>query len=134
MAPSPASSTPKESTTVCRMRRSVSCAGRRVAVAERLGDGATRTAGPTRVRMLASPTSNERCTLPDLARLGQQALDRELEVVDLLEGEVHALGDAADDQPHDGLEIAGQRRLEVDAFGLDRQRGSPMVPSPTTRS
>ena len=46
--------------------------------------------------------------------LGEQALDGELEVVDLLEGEVHALGDAADDQAHDGLEVARQRRLEVD--------------------
>ena len=51
-----------------------------------------------------------------LAGLGQQALDRELEVVDLLEREVHALGDAADDQPDHGLEVARQGRLEVDAL------------------
>ena len=90
--------------------------------------------GPTRVRMLDSPTSNERRTLPDLAGLGEQALDRELEVVDLLEREVHALGDAADDQADDRLEVARQRGHEVDAFLVVGQRGSPIVPSPTTRS
>ena len=72
--------------------------------------------------------------MPHLPRLRQQALDGELEVVDLLEGEVHALGDAADDQPHHRLEVARQRRLEVDAFMQLVHFGSPMVPSPTTRS
>ena len=79
-------------------------------------------------------TAREELIERHLPRLGEQALDRELEVVDLLEGEVHALRDPADDQPHDGLEIARQRRLEVDALGQLRHRGSPMVPSPTTRS
>ena len=69
--------------------------------------------------------------MPAVPGLGQQPLDGELEVVDLLEGEVHALGDAADDQAHDGLEVARQRRLEVDSLLL---LGQAIVPSPTTQS
>ena len=84
--------------------------------------------------MLVLPHLERQLHAAHLARLGQQALHRELEVVDLLEREVHALGDAADDQPHDGLKIARQRRLEVDAFMQLVHLGSPMVPSPTTRS
>ena len=68
---------------------------------------------------------------PDGPRLGQQALDGELEVVDLLEREVHTLGDAADDQAHDAVEVAGERRLEVDAL---RHHDFSIVPSPTTQS
>ena len=67
--------------------------------------------GPTRARTRPSATSNERLHGLLLAGLGQQALDGELKIVDLLEREVHALGDAADDQPDDGLEVAGQRGL-----------------------
>src|SRR5918999_2602519 len=70
----------------------------------------------------------------DLAGLGQQALDRELEIVDLLEREVHALGYPADDEPHDGMEVAGQRRVEIDSLLVLRHLGRPMVPSPTTQS
>jgi hypothetical protein len=107
--------------------------GRRVAVAQRfrhrrLGERAH--SGPD-----AGLADLEREThAAHLARLGQQALDRELEVVDLLEGEVHALRDPADDQPYHGLEVARQRRLQDDAFARLRHVGSPIVPSPTTRS
>ena len=105
MPPSPTSSTPKESTTVWRMRCSVSCAGARVAVAERLGHRGLAERPDARADAVAADLERE----PHAAlraRLGQQPLDGELKVVDLLEGEVHALGDAADDQPHDGLEVA----------------------------
>src|SRR5205085_11196731 len=73
--------------------------------------------------------------------LRQQPLDRELEVVYLLEAEVDPLGDAADDQPHDGMEVASDRRLELDplAFWLDQATTSLrteelIVPWPSTRS
>jgi hypothetical protein len=89
--------------------------------------------GPTRADARLADLEGE-ADAADLAGLGEQPLHGQLEVVDLLEREVDALGDAADDEAHHGLEIAGQRRLEVDAFRLDGQRGSPMVPSPRTRS
>ena len=108
-------------------------AGRHVAVAKRLGDRALGERPHARADARLAHLEGQ-LDAADLARLGEQPLDRELEVVDLLEREVHALGDAADDQAYDSVEVARQRRFEVDAFVLVDQRGSPMVPSPTTRS
>ena len=83
--------------------------------------------------MLDSADLEREADAPDLAGLGEQALDRELEVVDLLEREVHALGDAADDQADHRLEVARQRGHEVDALWWLVTRLSD-GPSPTTRS
>jgi hypothetical protein len=107
--------------------------GRRVPVAQGLRDGRRRERPDARPDA-RPPHLKRQLHAAHLTRLGQEALHRELEVVDLLEREVHALGDAADNQPHDGLKIARQRRLEVNAFKQLVHLGSPMVPSPTTRS
>ena len=92
--------------------------------------------GPTRARMPSSTISKERLHAADLTGLGEQPLDGELQVVDLLEGEVDALGDTSDDQANDGLKVAGERRLELDELSFDRRihSGSPIVPYPTTAS
>ena len=111
--PSSAVSTPNESTTVCRIRRSVSTPGGAVAVRERLGDRARAERSHPRANAVLDDLERE-ADAADLARLGEQPLDGELQVVDLLEGEVDALGDASDDQANDRLEVAGERRVELD--------------------
>src|SRR5918995_2376894 len=63
MAPSPTSSTPNESTTVCRIRRSVSWPGG-LSPSRSASATADSDSGPTRVRILDWPTSNDSRTLP----------------------------------------------------------------------
>ncbi len=80
-------------------------AGRGVAVAQRVGDRALAERSDARAdAVLADLEGEPHAALR--AGLGEQPLDGELQVVDLLEGEVHPLGDAADDQPHDRMEVA----------------------------
>ena len=94
ITPSPStSSTPNESTTVLRMRSQGQLARSRIAVAQRVGDGPLVERPDARADRLLADLEAQ---MDGVARpgLGQQPLHRQLEVVDLLEREVHPLGDA----------------------------------------
>src|SRR4051794_38897404 len=49
------------------------------------------------------------------ARLGQEPLDRELEVVELVEAEVEPIADPAQDEPDDRVPSASDGRYELDS-------------------
>ena len=109
-----------------RIRAERERAGRVLAVLERVAPARARAAArcacpDAPVRELEGRAS----TRPSPPGLGQQALDRQLEVVHVLEAEVGALGDAAHDQPHDRPERPVQRRLEGHAVSHRPRHGAP---------
>ena len=133
ITPSPStSSTPNESTTVLRMRSRVSWPGR---------ESPSRSAS-VMARSSQRPHARADRLLADLEAqvdgvaspgLGQQPLHRQLEVVDLLEREVHPLRDAADDQPDrpaGSRATAARRGRSAPCSGVTSPPRSSRSPSP----
>ena len=77
------------------------------------------------VRSLARRYAGRGEALEDIEQVGAIGL------IKARGGTIIWTGDAADDQAHDGLEVARQRRFEIDSFLL---LGQAIVPSPTTQS
>jgi hypothetical protein len=57
--------------------------------------------------------------------LREQALDRQLQVVELVEAEVEPVGDAAQDHPDDRLPVASYGRRQLDPVSWHGRAHSP---------
>ena len=115
MWPSATLSTPYESTTVGRMRGQRQLAGARGGLLQRVGDGAGQERSDAQADALVEHLEAERDAVLE-TRVGEQALDRELQVVELLEAEVEPVRDATENQPDDGVPLTPDGRDKFDSI------------------